>query len=96
VQRWCKLDILDTKNREDRSVFIARDLYQLLQAHEQEYRRASSLLVFPSRTRAGLYAVAGPFRGAREAAGLDGPDEKWGEVLNMHHIRHSWATPAHR
>ena len=29
---------------------------------------------------------------AREAAGIDKPDEKYGETLTIHHIRHTWAT----
>lgn len=87
-----KLEIRDTKNHEDRTVFIDPDLYRLLQAHEQEYRIASSPLLFPSRTRNGTYAVHLAFDAARKAAKLDKPDERHGEILSIHHIRHSWAT----
>jgi len=86
------LSIEDSKNHENRKVFIGKDTYALLQAHEQQYRRPSSVLVFPSRTREGRYNVDPPFREARAKAKLDQPDERYGEVLSIHHIRHTWAT----
>ncbi|WP_373053897.1 tyrosine-type recombinase/integrase [Thioalkalivibrio sp.] len=102
--RWCDIEpaadeslgakiwLHDVKNHEPRTVFIDTATYALLQAHEQEYRKPSSVLVFPSRTRRGRYAVDQPFREAREAAKLDAPDPKYGEVLTIHHIRHTWGT----
>jgi hypothetical protein len=86
------ISITDTKNHEDRTVYIDKATYALLKAHEQRYRKPSSLLVFPSRTKNGLYNVNVPFREARAAAELDQPDERYGEVLTIHHIRHTWAT----
>lgn len=86
------LSIRDTKNREDRTVYVSLATYRLLQAHEQQYRRPQSPLVFPSRTRDGRYAVDDPFRQARKEASLDAADERFGEVLSIHHIRHTWAT----
>ncbi len=86
------IDVLDAKNHEDRRVFVSKDCATLLRSHEQEFRRESSALVFPSRTRAGQFTPDEPFRQARAAAGLDAPDEKFGEVLTIHHIRHTWAT----
>jgi len=91
-QLGARIELRDTKNREDRAVFISRDLYHLLEAHEQRYRKSSSPLVFPARTRSGLYNVSAPFGEARKAAKLDSPDERYGEILSIHHIRHSWAT----
>jgi integrase len=87
-----RIELRDTKSGEDRVVFISRALFKRLKAHEREYRRPTSPLVFPSRTRNGRYNADGPFRVARTAAKLDQPDEKYGEVLNIHHIRHTWAT----
>ena len=88
-----KLSLEDTKNREPRKVFISVNTYRLLQAYEQQFRRDVSPLVFPSRTRNGRYAkISVLFREARAQAGLDQPDEKYGEVLSIHHIRHTWAT----
>ncbi|MEQ8783434.1 MAG: site-specific integrase [Roseibium album] len=86
------LTIADTKNREDRTVYISKSTYQLLQAHEQQFRKPTSSLVFPSRTKHGRYNVDVPFREARDKAKLSEPDERYGEVLTMHHIRHTWAT----
>jgi integrase len=86
------ISITDTKNHEDRTVYIDKATYALLKAHDQRYRKPSSLLVFPSRTKNGLYNVNVPFREARAAAELDQPDERYGEVLTIHHIRHTWAT----
>jgi|TARA_B100002003_G_scaffold51277_1_gene46498 integrase len=86
-----RIEIRDTKNDEDRDVFITDSLYKLLQAHEQQFRKPSSDLVFPSRVKRGRYQVNGPFQEARLAAGLE-VDEKHGETLTIHHIRHTWAT----
>ncbi len=82
----------DTKTGEDRTVYIDKSTYELLRSHEQQFRRASSDLVFPSRTRGGTYKIDGPFREARDKADLSMADPKYGEVLTIHHIRHSWAT----
>jgi integrase len=88
-----KIYLSDTKNREPRVTFISKATYGLLQAHEQQFRQDASPLVFPSRTRDGRYSkISVLFREARAQAGLDQPDEKYGEVLSIHHIRHSWAT----
>lgn len=87
-----KLHLTDTKNREPRMVFISEDTYQLLQAHQQQYRIPSSALVFPARTTNGLWGVDSCFRDVRRKAGLAEPDERYGEVLTIHHIRHTWAT----
>ena len=87
-----RVEIRDTKNREDRAVFLSKATHALLQQHEAKFRKPTSPLVFPSRTRAGEYAPDVPFREARTKAGLDAPDEKFGEVLSIHHIRHTWAT----
>jgi len=86
------LSLRDTKNREPRKAFISDKTYQLLKAHEQEHKRSSSLLVFPSRNRNGLYGVDAEFRDARRKAKLDQPDTKHGEMLTLHAIRHTWAT----
>ena len=86
------IDVLDSKNHDDRRVFVSRSCAAFLRAHEQKHGSPSSPLVFPSRTRLGRYTVDGPFRKARTAAGLDDPDEKYGETLTVHHIRHTWAT----
>ena len=81
------------KNHEPLSVFISERDYQWLLAHEQEFRRTSSSLVSPSKNLHEKYrwGVGATFRAARAAAGLSDPDEKYGEVLDIHHIRHTWA-----
>jgi integrase len=81
----------ETKTGTDRTVFIAKDLYRLLQSHEQQHRREASDLVFPP-LHGDLWSVGKPFREARKKAKLHTPDAKFGEVLNIHHIRHTWAT----
>jgi integrase len=87
-----RIELRDTKSGEDRVVFVSRALFKQLKAHERKHRHPTSPLVFPSRTRNGRYNPDGPFRVARTRAKLDEPDEKYGEVLNIHHIRHTWAT----
>ena len=87
-----EIDILYAKNHEDRRVYASQDCAQRLRAHAQEYRRSDSPLIFPSRTRNGRFSVDTPFRRVRAEAGLDKPDEKFNEVLTVHHIRHTWAT----
>ena len=89
-----RLDLHDTKNREPRPLFISDKTYQLLLAHEQQYRRPSSALVFPPRNLDPKYRWKpdGDFVTARKQAGLAEPDEKYGENLTIHHIRHTWAT----
>ena len=86
------LYLRETKTNENRKVFVGKDLYRLLKAHEQEFRRPSSDLVFPARTKDGRYKVDSPFRKARAASKLDTPDPANGETLTVHHIRHTWAT----
>ena len=87
-----EIDILDAKNHEDRRVYASQDCAQRLRLHAREYRRSDSPLIFPSRTRNGRFSVDTPFRRVRTEAGLDKPDEKFNEVLTVHHIRHTWAT----
>lgn len=87
-----RIEIRDTKNREDRAVFLSKATHALLEQHEAKYRKPTSPHLFPSRTRSGKYSPNAPFREARAKAGLDTPDEKFGEVLSIHHIRHTWAT----
>ncbi len=87
-----RIELRDTKNREDRVVFITKAAYALLVKHGETYRKDTSPRVFPSRNKAGTWNPDPPFREASIAAGLDLPDEKHGEVLSIHHIRHSWAT----
>jgi integrase len=52
-QLGARLELRDTKNHEDRAVFVSKDLYRLLQAHEQEYAYRHRRWLFPSRTRTG-------------------------------------------
>ena len=87
-----RIEIRDTKNHEDRIVFIDRDLSALLKAHEQRYRRSSSALLFPARIHTALWSVDPVFSEARRVAKLHEPDARYGEILGLHHIRHSWAS----
>lgn len=87
-----RLELIDTKNGETRAVFTNERTGKLLDAHEQEFRRSGSELVFPSRTNKGRYNVNAPFTEARTKAKLDAPDKRYGEVLGIHAIRHTWAT----
>jgi len=79
--------IRDPKNRQPRTVFLRPTIYRLLLAHEQEYRRSSDPKVFPSRLSSTLYSADAPFQDARATAGLDGPDDRYGENLTIHAIR---------
>ena len=84
-----------TKTDSTRSAFISKDTAMLLRAHEQEFRSNESKRVFPPRKGKGpevVWKVDAPFRNARERAGLDQADEEYGEVLTLHHFRHSYAT----
>jgi len=87
-----RIELRDTKNREDRVVFLSKATHALLKHHQEQYAKETSPRVFPSRTRAGTWNPDPLFREARIAAGLDAPDAKFGEVLSIHHIRHTWAT----
>jgi integrase len=78
------LHIPDSKSGSPRTVFIKPDLYKLLQAHEQQYRRDDEPRVF-------RLEVDDAFRRVRKAANLDQPDKN-GEFLTVHAIRRTFAT----
>jgi integrase len=78
------LHIPDSKSGSPRTVFIKPDLYKLLQAHEQQYRRDDEPRVF-------RLEVDDAFRRVRKAAKLDQPDKN-GEFLTVHAIRRTFAT----
>jgi integrase len=84
-----ELELLDTKNHTDREIYISRDTATLLRAHQQQSR---SDLVFPPAQRGEQVKIHRPFRVALEHAGLEKPDARYGEVLTLHHLRHSYAT----
>ncbi len=86
-----EIEVLATKNHQDRVVFISKAVHELLEAHRRQYQTNESPRVFPGQPR-GCWRPDPAFREARAAAGLDRPDERYGEVLSMHHIRHTWAT----
>ena len=82
-------------------MFIGEDLTTFLNRHEQQFRQTASPFVFPAKrihrhTKTGAvtthYKAYEEFRKARVKAGLDEPDQLWGERLSIHHIRHTWAT----
>lgn len=84
-----------TKSKQTRSAFISAETAMLLRAHEQEFRRSGSRRVFPARAGKGehvVWKIDADFQRARARAGLDQPDEEYGEVLTLHHFRHSFAT----
>jgi integrase len=80
----------ETKNGSSRTVFTAdKDLKNRLKQHRLLWGNHS--LVFPP-AYGELWSAGKPYREARIKAKLDQPDEKYGERLSMHHIRHTWAT----
>lgn len=87
-----RIEVRDTKNHEDRIVFIDKDLCRLLEAHRQRFAKPTSLLVFPARIHTAVWSVDPAFSEARRAAKLHEPDARYGEVLGLHHVRHSWAS----
>ncbi len=99
--RWCDvtwlddeilgadLELLDTKNSSDREVSISKDAANLLRAHQQQY---GGEVVFPPQKHGVTLKMHRPFSRALKKAGLQEPDPKHGEVLTLHHIRHTWAT----
>jgi len=84
------LHFTETKNGSDRTVYTAdKDLKQRLDAHRRAW--GNHVLVFPP-DRGDEWSPGKPFREARAKAKLNQPDQKHGEVLSMHHVRHTWAT----
>ena len=61
-------------------------------ARRQRYAKESSAGAFPARVRGGVWSVQNAFVKARKAANLSGADTKFGEVLSIRHIRHTFAT----
>ncbi len=80
----------ETKNGTARTTFSAdEELMSLLGEHRKKW--GNHKLVFPP-AHGDEWSAGKPFREARQKAKLDKTDEKHGEALSMHHIRHTWAT----
>ena len=102
------LYIDETKNGVNRTVFLSHEITPYLEQHKKAYQNLFvTPLVFPGRVSwtskqrsggSGTAFVKSPvqiksqFDKARLLAGLDAPDARHGEVLTIHHIRHTWAT----
>ena len=71
-----------TKNRDEKVTFISKELAQIVRRFK----------IATNEDRIFVSRYYEPFADAKRLAGLDEPDERYGETITFHHLRHSFAT----